>query len=207
MTQLVEPEAPHEPGLRERKKRATRRALQRAALELVAEHGMDEVTVEQIAAAADVSPRTFFNYFPSKEESAGRDRSRGAGGDDRDVPGPAGVRSPLQALRAVSLERAAQMQIDTEFWRLRSKVVKAYPELGARLVGASIAADFRMAQAVAERMGVDPRIDPRPMLLAGATTVAKRTAMGLWLASDQQRDLVDTLTACYVELGHLDASH
>lgn len=207
MTQLVEPEAPHEPGLRERKKRATRRALQRAALELVAEHGMDEVTVEQIAAAADVSPRTFFNYFPSKEEALAATDPEVLEETIATFLARPASESPLQALRAVSLERAAQMQIDTEFWRLRSKVVKAYPELGARLVGASIAADFRMAQAVAERMGVDPRIDPRPMLLAGATTVAKRTAMGLWLASDQQRDLVDTLTACYVELGHLDASH
>ena len=51
----------------ERKKRETRRAIHRAALDLVEESGFDAVTTDQIAGRAGVSPRTFFNYFPTKE--------------------------------------------------------------------------------------------------------------------------------------------
>jgi AcrR family transcriptional regulator len=55
-------------GLRERKKRATREGIAAAAMELFREHGFDAVTVADVAAAADVSEKTVFNYFPTKEE-------------------------------------------------------------------------------------------------------------------------------------------
>ncbi len=58
---------PHPLGLRERKKQQTRETIVRCAMELFAERGFDATTIADIAEAADIAPRTFFGYFPSKE--------------------------------------------------------------------------------------------------------------------------------------------
>src|SRR5579859_6945012 len=67
------PGAPGLPGLRERKKARTRASLREHALRLFREQGYQATTVEQIAAAAEVSPSTFFRYFPTKEDLILRD--------------------------------------------------------------------------------------------------------------------------------------
>ena len=72
---------PAEQGLRERKKRARRAALIDAAQKLVAEHGLDAVTVEMISAEAGVSARTFFNYFESKDDAVLGAEEAGLSGD------------------------------------------------------------------------------------------------------------------------------
>lgn len=200
MTQLVEAS---EPGLRERKKRATRRALQRAALRLVAEHGLDDVTVEQIAAEADVSARTFFNYFGTKEDALSAIDAEAVDENCAALAARPADEPPLVSLRAVFVARAEEVAADTEFWRYRAAVAKAYPDVFARVLSASIASDYKVAAVLAERMGVDRHIDPRPGLLVGAASVARRTAMHVWLANGQDRPLVEVLEECFDRIAAL----
>ncbi|MFI8527666.1 TetR/AcrR family transcriptional regulator [Promicromonospora sukumoe] len=104
--------SPAEQGLRERKKAARRAALIDAAQNLVAEHGLDAVTVEMISAEANVSPRTFFNYFESKDDAV-------LGAEDTGLPedvirtfvegGPTGrLLSDLQVVVAALLAPAGE---------------------------------------------------------------------------------------------------
>src|SRR5882757_11154255 len=130
------PAAETHASLRERKKLATRRSLRRAALDLIAERGFSHVTVEDIAAAADVSPRTFFNYFPSKEAVLfGADPGRAEelrARLVRDLPG----RSALDVLRVVLADQArmfaaelTELGGDPARWARQMKAAHADPQL------------------------------------------------------------------------------
>lgn len=166
-------------GLRERKKRETKRALAVAAQELVHERGLDDVTVEQIAAAADVSPRTFFNYFSCKEEAVvGIDPAAAAelAAEVRDRPA---AESPHEALRAVLLadldaEAAARR------WQRRNELVRRYPALQPRYLAGIAELEDALAGALADRMGVDADRDPRPLTTAAAALAVIRTTLRWW---------------------------
>jgi AcrR family transcriptional regulator len=178
-------------GLRERKKLATRLALHEAALRLVAEHGLEHVSVDDIAERADVSPRTFFNYFSSKDDAVlGLDPEASGRQVDafRDRPAD---ESPLQALRAVQRLQAAEMAEETELWPLRLKVIDASPVLVGRLAGVFGESERALAEAIAERTRTRVGVGVYPTLLAGVAGVAVRTALHRWLATDFTASLPD----------------
>jgi AcrR family transcriptional regulator len=180
--------APHS-SLRERKKLATRRGIRRVALELIAERGFSHVTVEDIAAAADVSPRTFFNYFPSKEAVLfGADPGRAEEVRARlvhDLPG----HSALEVLRVVLTDRAGQLAAelaelggDPARWAAQMKAAQADPQLRAAQASHMAQVESSFASALAERLGTDPDRDPYPMLLASTATAVLRATMSFWAA-------------------------
>ena len=177
-------------SLRERKKLATRHELRRAALRLVAEHGFSSVTVEEIAEAANVSPRTFFNYFPSKEAvlfGAGPDRAVAA---REAIAGQAPGEPVLTVLRMVLASHAravvedlAELGGDPVDWLGRMRAARADPQLRAAH-GAQLAAIERtIAEAIAQRLGTDLDRDPYPGLLAATATGVFRSSMTFWAAS------------------------
>ena len=170
-------------GLRERKKLATRLALHEAALRLVAERGLDHVSVDDITTRADVSPRTFFNYFSSKDDAVlGLDPAATDRMTEEFLARPA-AESPVQALRAVAAEQAGEMAEETELWPLRLRVIESHPTLLGRLAASFGQSERAMASAIAARTGTTAD-DLYPQLLAGVSAAAMRSALHRWFAGD-----------------------
>src|SRR5713226_5698093 len=113
-------------GLRERKKLKTKEAIQREAMRLFQEQGYDETTIEEIAAAAEISPSTFFNYFPTKEDVVLFDRY-----DPMIATEPAN--EPLSAmLRSAIQGLAVVMERDRDIILVRGRLGLEVPALRAR---------------------------------------------------------------------------
>jgi len=177
-------------SLRERKKLATRRSLRRIALDLVAERGFSHVTVEEIAEAADVSPRTFFNYFPSKEAALfGADPDRGAAVRERIVHQAPGepmmdvLRMVMASEARVVADELSELGGDPVDWHDRMKAARADPHLRAAHAAQMAMVERAIAEALAERLGTDPERDPYPGLLAAMATGVFRSSMTFWAGS------------------------
>jgi AcrR family transcriptional regulator len=187
-------------GLRERKKLATRTALHEAALRLVAERGLDRVSVDDIAAAADVSPRTFFNYFTSKDDAVVGVDPAGPARQAAAVAARPAAESPVEALRAVERESAVEMAADRELWPLRLQVIDANPALVGRLAAAFGESERVLAGAIAERTGTRVDVDVYPGLLAGVAAAAMRSSLHRWLATGFTASLPDLVDEAWAVL-------
>ena len=140
-------------GVRERKKRATREAMHRAAVELVAEHGASAVTTGMIAEAAGVSPRTFFNYWDSKEAAV-----LGLVGEPMETAAVQMMRErpleepPRETLRAVVVALTDQLPTEPALRMAKKRAMEREPEL-QQMSGRFMAAmQTAMTEALAERI-------------------------------------------------------
>jgi AcrR family transcriptional regulator len=172
-------------SLRERKKLATRQALGAAALRLAVERGIDSVYVEDIAAEANVSPRTFNNYFSSKLEAMcalGMDRAGLIGATLRERP----ASEPLwEAItRAVLQHYDATGDTPAGEWMRGLRRVLTSPVLQGEYLKVNAAMQRTLAEAIADRAGTDTGRDMLPMILAGAVTAATQVALRRWLDAD-----------------------
>ncbi len=170
-----------ETGLRERKKERTRQDLVRSALRLFADRGFDQVTVEELAAECEVSPRTFFRYFASKEDVlfAQGDRSlvqllETLRGEPADVPA-------LEALREAVRTLAENYEEDREAVILRHRIMSATPALRTRAAERQQgweAAVIDQLRVSGQTHGMD-ELDIR--LVVAAATTALRVAVTVWV--------------------------
>ncbi|MDX8055865.1 TetR family transcriptional regulator [Lentzea sp. BCCO 10_0798] len=176
----------NQPGesLRDRKKRRTRAALERATVRLAAEKGYDHVTVEEIAAEADVSVRTFFNYFASKDEALiGADPEAGPRMAERILAFPDTV-TPFEAYRSsVLAEITDELNNARDLWLLRKEVLMQRPDLLVRAFANSAESEQLLADAVGQRAGL-PESHVYPRLLVAAGSAAFRCAVTRWARDD-----------------------
>ena len=166
------------PGLRERKKARTRAAIREHAFRLFREQGYDATTVEQIAEAAEVSPSTFFRYFPTKEDVVLQ--------DDMDLLWLEAVKAqppdlgPVAALRAGMRDAFASVPAK-EFAQIREgmRLALTVPAVRARSLDEFARTIGIIAAALAERSGRDVA-DPNIRVFAGAVV---GVAMAAWFAA------------------------
>lgn len=140
------------PGLRERKKAKTRAAIQHHAFRLFREQGYEATTVNQIADAAEISPSTFFRYFPTKEDVVLYDAIDPVAFAAFAAQPP--ELSPIAALRCALREVFATLSPeDLEEQRQRGLLIFAVPELRSRMLVEVLKAGQVLAEIVAKRVG------------------------------------------------------
>jgi AcrR family transcriptional regulator len=189
-------------GLRERKKARTREALQEAAIERFSRQGFDGTTVEEIAEACEVSPRTFFRYFATKEDvlfadAAARRERLLAVIAERPVDEPA-----FGALRAAMRTLTADYRDDRDALVTRSKIVAASPHLQAYKAEHQHGWEAEVVEVLERRALVQRERVARQdlQLVTAVTTAALRVALDAWVADSSAPDLGVLLDDAFARL-------
>ncbi|MFI2784068.1 TetR/AcrR family transcriptional regulator [Streptomyces sp. ALB3] len=195
------------PGLRERKKQATRRAIAEAAVRLAAEHGVENVTVEAISEAAGVSPRTFFNYFPSHDDAFVLVDDEVGERIRESVRRAPADRPPLDVVRDALVTELDGFEGRQEFWALQSKVLQRSPHLIHRGLKAHVAEERALSAAITDwldstRSDAGPPSDAGtfPRLLAAVTQTALRVAIEYWCDHPGEAVLADVFQDVFAQL-------
>lgn len=171
-------------GRREQKKLETRRAIRNAALDLALENGLESLTVEAIAHKAGVSPRTFFNYFASKEDALVTEAAEGAEQVRTLLLERPADEAPMRALHHAIINSNYYGSAPPDRDRLlsRQRLTQEHPSLMAHQLGKISIAERTFAVALAERMDTDLDEDLVPELLAAMAVSIIRVAMRRWVA-------------------------
>ena len=169
-------------GLRERKKVATRDALSAAALRLALQHGPENVRVEDIAEAAGVSPRTYNNYFSSREQAIvatiEAERALRIGAALRARPAD----EPLA--EAVVEAVVEQYVTDGEPGEDLLELIASAPRVRAKFLALSAGSEQPLTSAIAAR--TDGGHELAPAVLGAAVSAAARVAAERWLRARQE---------------------
>ena len=198
-----------EPSVLARKRDAVRDGLARVAIDLFARDGFDAVTVEEIAKATGISPRTFFRYFPSKDDIV---LELGSRLQDRLLAAFAERPEQEEAVEALHQAYIATSTVPGEerdrLLRV-GRVLNSSPALRSASYGRPWANGAPIVAQVASRMGVSPG-DPRPRIIAAAMAAVATAEWHAWVddggAGDPAERIDAALTALEEGLRALAAS-
>ncbi|MFB7504714.1 TetR/AcrR family transcriptional regulator [Streptomyces broussonetiae] len=192
--------------LRERKKQRTRESLLRAALELFTTHGYEHTTVDEIAAAVDVSQRTFFRHFAGKEDAAFAVQDMTERHFLAAVRARPAHEAPMEALRQAVLEgwdairQTVESAVPVELYLRMYRTIESTPALLAAHLRRSVAVEETIARVLAEREGVDVDTDPRPRLAVAVFGGVIRVTERQWCTGeDFSLESIRQLTASYLD--------
>jgi AcrR family transcriptional regulator len=176
------------PTLRERKKAATRNQLMATALRLFDAQGFERTTVEEIAAAADVAPRTFFRYFPTKVDVLFADHPEQVALLRETLASRAPDEPVVEAVRRATLTGVERVVADRALFLTRSRLAASVPAAHAHSRYLDAAFEDVIAEAVAADRKADPATDVHARLIARAAWSATRAARDVWLAGEGEQD-------------------
>ncbi|MFE5509164.1 MULTISPECIES: TetR/AcrR family transcriptional regulator [unclassified Streptomyces] len=193
-------------GLRERKKQRTRDALIRVALELFTAQGYERTTVDEIVEAVEVSQRTFFRYFSSKEEVAFAVQQMVEERFVRSLEQRPPAEGPLDAMRNAVLSswdtigEAITAVVPVELYLRTFQLIESTPALLAVHLRRSTEMEETIARIIAEREGVDVDADPRPRIAVAAFSGVMRVTGQMWgRGTDQSLEAIRALTEQYLD--------
>jgi AcrR family transcriptional regulator len=190
MTDVLAPTAPLGGAeLRNRRRRRMALEIERAAMELFSARGYSSVTVDDIASAADISRRTFFRYFSSKEDVLFGDPQHEEDALVQSLERRPADESPVRAMHASLLLLARDQEADAAKTQLRLQLMEQVPDIVIAAMNSRVSFQRRLTRTLAERMDVDETTDMTPALIVSLSMSAMYVAMWHWLTSGATRPL------------------
>ena len=184
-----------EAGLRERKKERTRQALAASALRQFADRGFDQVTVEEIAGECDISPRTFFRYFASKEDVLFADSDVRRQQLIASLAAQPARLSALESLQAALLDIGGEYELQRLEMVMRRDLILSTPSLRAHAIERYQGWEGELIDGLRRSGRVETMDDLELRLTVAAATTALRVAVELWIDEPDAGNLQDLLTS------------
>ena len=186
-------------SLRERKKAQTRERLMTVAVQLFAKQGFDATTIDEIAAAAEVAPRTVFRYFPSKVDLLFGDHKNFVALLRETLATRPPGEPVLDAVRRASLAWIDRVSSNPSLFLVRSRLAASVPEAHAHSRYLDAEFENLIADAFAATRETDPATDLEARMLARTAWAATRAARDVWMATEQDPRALVNQAFDYVE--------